>query len=88
VTFRGQLNGGPIPVNGVPIGFRGQVGKHVRKFGDTQTDARGRFRLTYKMPAAGPRKATYPIWVRVGADGDTYPYLPGLSNRVRVTVLR
>jgi hypothetical protein len=88
VTFRGQLEGGPIPLGGVPIGFRGQVGKHTRKFGDTQTDGRGRFRLTYKMPAAGPRKATYPIWVRIGADGDTYPYLPGLSNRVRVTVLR
>jgi hypothetical protein len=88
VTFRGQLAGGPIPASGVPIGFRGQVGKHTRKFGDTQTDARGRFRLTYKMPAAGPRKATYPIWVRIGADGDDYPYLPGVSNRVRVTVLR
>jgi hypothetical protein len=88
VTFRGQLAGGPIPVSGVPIGFRGQVGKHTRKFGDTQTDARGRFRLTYKMPAAGPKKATYPIWVRIGADGDDYPYLPGVSNRVRVTVLR
>jgi hypothetical protein len=89
VTFRGQLDGGPIPAAGVPIGFRGQVGKHVRKFGDTQTDDHGRFHLTYKMPpAAGPRKATYPIWVRIGADGDTYPYLPGLSNRVHVTVLR
>ncbi|MFL5836665.1 MAG: hypothetical protein ACJ76K_08805 [Solirubrobacteraceae bacterium] len=88
VTFRGQLKGGPLPAAGVPIGFRGQVGKHTRKFGDTQTDDRGRFHLTYKMPAAGPRKATYPIWVRIGADGDTYPYLPGLSNRVRVTVLR
>jgi hypothetical protein len=88
VTFRGELEGGPVPASGVPIGFRGQVGKHTRKFGDTQTDNGGRFHLTYKMPAAGPRKATYPIWVRVGADGDTYPYLPGLSNRVRVTVLR
>jgi hypothetical protein len=88
VTFRGRLAGGPVPASGVPIGFRGQVGKHTRKFGDTQTDDRGRFRLTYKMPAAGPRKATYPIWVRIGADGDDYPYLPGLSNRVRVTVLR
>jgi hypothetical protein len=88
VTFRGQLDGGPIPAAGVPVGFRGQVGKHVRKFGDTQTDDRGRFRLTYKMPAAGPHRATYPIWVRIGADGDTSPYLPGLSNRVHVTVLR
>jgi hypothetical protein len=88
VTFRGQLKGGPVPAAGVPIGFRGQVGKHTRKFGDTQTDDRGRFHLTYRMPAAGPRKATYPIWVRIGADADTYPYLPGLSNRVRVTVLR
>jgi hypothetical protein len=88
VTFRGQLDGGPIPASGVAIGFRGQVGKHVRKFGDTQTDDHGRFRLTYKMPAAGPRKANYAIWVRIGADGDAYPYLPGLSNRVRITVLR
>jgi len=88
VTFRGQLEGGPIPASGVAIGFRGQVGKHVRKFGDTQTDSRGRFHLTYKMPAAGPRKANYPIWVRIAGDGDAYPYLPGLSNRVRVTVLR
>jgi hypothetical protein len=87
VTFRGQLKGGPIPIGGVPIGFRGKVGKHTRKFADTQTDGRGRFRLVYKFPAAGPTR-TYPVWVRIGADGHDYPYLPGLSNRVRVTVLR
>jgi hypothetical protein len=87
VTFRGQLKGGPIPTGGVPIGFRGKVGKHTRKFADTQTDGRGRFRLVYKFPAAGPTR-TYPVWVRIGADGQVYPYLPGLSNRVRVTVLR
>jgi hypothetical protein len=87
VTFRGQLKGGPIPTGGVPIGFRGKVGRHTRKFADTQTDSRGRFRLVYKFPAAGPTH-TYPVWVRIGADGHDYPYLPGLSNRVRVTVLR
>jgi hypothetical protein len=88
VTFRGQLKGGPIPASGVPIGFRGQVGRHVRKFADTQTDARGHFRLSYRFGVVGPRKATYPIWVRIGADGDDYPYLPGLSNRVHITVVR
>jgi hypothetical protein len=87
VTFRGQLNGGPFPGAGVPIGFRGKVGKHTRRFADTQADSKGRFRLTYKFPARGPER-TYPVWVRVGADGEDYPYLPGLSNRVRVTVLR
>jgi hypothetical protein len=87
VTFRGQLKGGPIPRGGVPIGFRGKVGRHTRKFADTQTDGNGRFRLSYRFPAAGPKR-TYPIWVRIGADGQDYPYLPGLSNRVRVTVLR
>ena len=54
VTFRGQLKGGPIPAGGVPIGFRGKVGKHTRKFADTQTDDQGRFHLTYKFPATGP----------------------------------
>jgi hypothetical protein len=87
VTFRGQLKGGPFPAGGVPIGFRGQVGKHTRKFADTQTDGKGRFHLVYKFPPGGPTH-TYPIWVRIGADGADYPYLPGLSNRVRVTVLR
>jgi hypothetical protein len=87
VTFRGQLKGGPIPAGGVPIGFRGKVGKHTRKFADTQTDSQGRFRLVYRFPATGPSH-TYPVWVRIGADAQDYPYLPGLSNHVRVTVLR
>jgi hypothetical protein len=88
VTFRGQLSGGPFPSGGVPIGFRGKVGKHTRKFADTQTDGQGRFHLTYKFGSVGPRKATYPIWVRIAADGNDYPYLPGQSNRVRITVVR
>jgi protocatechuate 3,4-dioxygenase beta subunit len=88
VTFRGQLSGGPFPSAGVPVFFRGKVGKHTRKFGDTQSDAQGRFHLTYKFGPVGPRKATYPIWVRIGADEADYPYLPGLSNRVRITVVR
>jgi hypothetical protein len=87
VTFRGQLKGGPVPRGGVPIGFRGKVGRHTRKFGDTQTDGNGRFRLSYRFPAGGPSR-TYPVWVRIGADGRDYPYLPGLSNRVHVTVRR
>jgi hypothetical protein len=87
VVFRGQLLGGPFPARGVPIGFRGKVGRHTRRFGDQQTDAQGRFRLRYRFRRDGPN-ATYPVWVHVGADGSSYPYLPGTSNRVKVKVRR
>ena len=58
----------------MPIGFRGKVGKHTRKFADTQTDSHGRFHLVYRFPPPG--RHTYPVWVRIGADGQEYPYLP------------
>jgi hypothetical protein len=87
IVLHGHLTGGPLPPRGVTVGFRAKVGRHTRKFGDVQTDAKGHFKLRYRFLRNGPNQ-TYPLWVRVAADGTSYPYLPGLSNRVRVKVRR
>ena len=80
IRYAGRLATDPIGnlTQGEAIMFNGT---------GSQTDTNGRFHLVYKFPAAGPTH-TYPIWIRIGADGQDYPYLPGLSNHVRITVLR
>src|SRR5262249_159982 len=82
IFFRGRLRAGPIPAGGQHLGLeaRSPAGPWL-KFDVIRTDARGRYRTTYRFKFPGP--AEYQFRVLSEAESD-YPFAAGSSNVVGV----
>jgi hypothetical protein len=84
VGFRGVVRGGYIPPSGEVVFL--YVGWHggSAEIGNVYAGRDGRFSTTYTFHnGTGRRK--YSLWATTGREAD-YPYAPGRSNQVRVTV--
>ncbi len=82
IFFRGRLRGGPIPAGGKQLVLEARSpGSAWIQFKVVRTDARGRYRASYRFKFAGP--ADYRFRVRSEAESD-YPFAAGSSNVVGV----
>lgn len=82
IFFRGLLRGGPIPRGGKQLVLEARSpGSGWIEFEVIRTDARGRFRASYRFKFPGP--ADYAFRVRSEAESD-FPFAPGSSNLARV----
>jgi hypothetical protein len=82
IFFRGRLRGGPIPQGGKQLVLEARSpGSSWIEFKVIRTDARGRYRASYRFKFPGP--ADYRFRVRSEAESD-YPYAAGSSNVVGV----
>lgn len=82
IFFRGLLRGAPIPRGGKPLVLEARSpGSGWIEFKVVRTDARGRYRASYRFKFPGP--ADYAFRVRSEAESD-FPFAPGVSNLARV----
>jgi hypothetical protein len=82
IVFHGLLRGGPIPRGGKQLVLEARSpGSSWIQFKVVRTDARGRYRASYRFKFAGP--ADYRFRVRSEAESD-YPFAAGSSNVVGV----
>ncbi len=82
IHFRGRLRGGPIPRGGKQLVLEARSpGSAWIQFKVVRTDARGRYRASYRFKFPGP--ADYRFRVRSEAESD-YPFAAGSSNVVGV----
>jgi hypothetical protein len=82
IHFRGRLRGGPIPRGGKQLVLEARSpGSAWIQFKVVRTDARGRYRASYRFKFPGP--ADYRFRVRSEAESD-YPFAAGSSNVVSV----
>jgi hypothetical protein len=82
IHFTGRLRGGPIPTGGKQLVLEARSpGSGWIEFKVVRTDARGRYRASYRFKFAGP--ADYRFRVRSEAESD-FPFAAGSSNVVRV----
>jgi hypothetical protein len=82
IHFRGRLLGGHVPPGGKQLILEARSGgSGWLQFRDVRTDARGRFRASYRFRFPGP--ATYEFRALCEAEAD-YPFARGASNVVRV----
>jgi hypothetical protein len=82
IHFRGRLRGGPVPRGGKQLVLEARSpGSAWIQFKVLRTDARGRYRASYRFKFAGP--ADYRFRVRSEAESD-YPFAAGSSNVVGV----
>jgi hypothetical protein len=84
IKISGVVRGGYTPAKGeivfLHVGWKGGSAE----IGNVYTNGNGRFSTTYTF-LRGRGTETYRIWATTGRESD-YPYAPGRSNRVRVTV--
>jgi hypothetical protein len=84
IRINGTVRGGYIPPKGeivfLRVGWRGGSAE----IGYVYTSPSGQFSTTYTF-LRGRGTETYRFWANTGKESD-YPYAPGRSNRVRVTV--
>jgi hypothetical protein len=82
IRFRGRLRGGGVPAGGKPVILEARSpGGRWLQFRVVRSDARGRFRASYRFRFAGP--ATYEFRVLCEPESD-YPFARGHSKVVRV----
>ncbi|HTB71558.1 MAG TPA: carboxypeptidase-like regulatory domain-containing protein [Solirubrobacteraceae bacterium] len=82
IFFRGRLRGGPVPQSGKQLVLEARSpGSAWIEFDVVRTDARGRYRASYRFKFAGP--ANYSFRVRSEPESD-YPFAAGASNVVAV----
>jgi hypothetical protein len=82
IFFRGRLLGGPVPRGGKQLVLEARSpGSAWIEFKVVHTDARGRYRSSYRFKFPGP--ADYSFRARSELESD-YPYAPGASNVVHV----
>jgi hypothetical protein len=82
IVFRGRLRGRPIPPAGKQLVLEARSpGSAWIEFEVVRSDARGRYRASYRFKFAGP--AHYSFRARSEAESD-YPYAAGVSNVVHV----
>jgi hypothetical protein len=82
IFFRGRLLGGPIPAGGKQLVLEARSpGSPWLEFDVIRTDARGRYRASYRFKFSGP--ASYQFRVLSEPESD-YPFASGYSSIVRV----
>jgi hypothetical protein len=82
IFFRGRLRGGPIPAGGKQLVLEARsAGSGWIEFEVIRTNARGRYRASYRFKFPGP--ADYRFRVVSERESD-YPFAGGSSNIVRV----
>jgi hypothetical protein len=82
IFFRGRLLGGPIPAGGKQLVLEARSpGSSWIEFDVIRTDARGRYRASYRFKFPGP--ADYQFRVRCEPESD-FPFAAGSSNVVGV----
>ncbi len=82
IFFRGHLRGGPVPPSGKQLVLEARSpGSPWIEFDVVRTDARGRYRASYRFKFPGP--ADYSFRVRSEPEAD-YPFAAGASNVVAV----
>lgn len=81
IVFRGVLRGVPIPAGGKQLVLEARSGSEWIQFETIRTDARGRFRATYRFKFPGPVTYKFRVLSRFEAD---FPFLDGTSNVVNV----
>ena len=82
ILFRGRVRGGPIPNGGKQLVLEARSpGSPWIEFKVVRTDARGRYRASYRFKFAGP--AAYRFRARSEPESD-FPFAGGSSNVVAV----
>jgi hypothetical protein len=82
IFFGGRLRAGPVPADGKQLVLEARSpGSPWLKFNVIRTDARGRYRASYRFKFPGP--ADYQFRVLSEPESD-YPFAAGTSNVVRV----
>jgi hypothetical protein len=82
IFFRGRLRGGPVPPSGKQLVLEARSpGSAWIEFDVVRSDARGRYRASYRFKFAGP--ADYSFRARSEPESD-YPFEAGASNVVAV----
>ena len=82
IAFRGRLRGGPVPSTGKQLVLEARSpGSPWIEFKVVRTNARGRFRASYRFKFAGP--AHYMFRARSEPEAD-YPFAAGASDVVAV----
>jgi hypothetical protein len=82
IHFKGRLLGAPIPRGGKQLVLEARsAGGPWVEFHVVRTDARGRFRASYRFQYPGPVTYRFRVVSRYEAD---FPFLAGSSNAVKV----
>lgn len=84
LRMSGRLSAGPRPRGGVLVELQARRDTGWQTFGTTRADGRGRFRYDYTFSNTTGVQ-TYELRARVPQQA-AYPYAPGASRRLRVTV--
>lgn len=85
VVLRGKLVGGHVPRRGVNLLVQWKDGKRWRPFSQVKTDRAGRYRYAYRFTRTN-RTVRYQLRVAVANGQVDYPFAPGASRAIRVTV--
>ncbi len=85
VVLAGKLAGGYVPRRGVNLLVQWKDGKTWRPFGQVKTDRAGRYRYAYRFTRT-TRAVRYQLRVAVANGQVDYPFAPGASKAVKVTV--
>jgi PKD repeat protein len=81
IFFSGVLRGTPIPEGGKQLVLEASSGREWIQFDTISTDAKGRYRASYRFKFPGPASYRFRIISRYEAD---FPFLDGASNVVGV----
>jgi hypothetical protein len=84
ITLSGRLHGGYVPPAGEVVVLRIAWKGGATEIGHLYARRDGRFRDTYTF-LRGSGTQTYELWATTGSESD-YPFAPGRSRRVSVTV--
>ena len=80
-SFTGTLHGAPIPPGGKQLVLEASSGGEWIQFNTIATDAKGRYRASYRFKFPGPIVYRFRVVSRYEAD---FPFLAGTSNIVEV----
>jgi len=81
IVFSGVLDGGPVPPGGKQLVLEASSGGEWIQFDTISTDAKGRYRASYRFKFPGPVSYRFRILSPYEAD---FPFLAGSSNVVDV----
>jgi len=81
IHFSGVLAGGPVPPGGKQLVLEASSGGEWIQFDTVSTNAKGRYRASYRFKFPGPVTYRFRVVSRYEAD---FPFLGGASNVVRV----
>jgi len=81
IYFSGVLHGAPIPEGGKQLVLEASSGGEWIQFDTVSTNAKGRYRATYRFKFPGPVTYRFRVISRYEAD---FPFLNGASNTVDV----